>query len=83
MAANLTKGGFEVIGFDIDADSCSRLAELGGQVAASASDVVGNAEFNIFSLPLHSEPTRPNWLVPRARRDLLDMPDLLRSWSFQ
>ena len=51
MAANLTKGGFEVIGFDIDADSCSRLAELGGQVAASASDVVGNAEINISSLP--------------------------------
>ena len=51
MAANLIKGGLEVIGFDIDADSCSRLAELGGQVAASASDVVGNAETNISSLP--------------------------------
>ena len=51
MASNLAKGGFEVIGFDIDADSCSRLAELGGQVAASASDVVGNAEINISSLP--------------------------------
>jgi len=51
MAANLIKGGFEVIGFDIDADSCFRLAELGGQVAASASDVVGSAEINISSLP--------------------------------
>ena len=51
MAANLIKGGLEVIGFDIDADSCSRLAELGGQVAVSASDVVGNAETNISSLP--------------------------------
>jgi 3-hydroxyisobutyrate dehydrogenase-like beta-hydroxyacid dehydrogenase len=51
MAANLIKGGFEVIGFDIDANRCSRLAELGGQVVASASDVVGIAEINISSLP--------------------------------
>lgn len=51
MAANLIKGGLQVIGFDVDAEASSRLAKLGGKVATSSQDVFERAAVSILSLP--------------------------------
>ncbi len=51
MAANLVKGGFEVIGYDPVAASRARLKKSGGTAAGSALEVARSADILITSLP--------------------------------
>lgn len=51
MAANLVKGGFEVIGYDPVAACRARLRKSGGTAAASALEVANSAELIITALP--------------------------------
>ncbi|NDH64097.1 MAG: PAS domain S-box protein, partial [Alphaproteobacteria bacterium] len=51
MAANLVKGGFEVIGYDPVAACRARLKKSGGTAAASALEVARSAELIITALP--------------------------------
>jgi 3-hydroxyisobutyrate dehydrogenase len=51
MAANLMKAGHRVVGFDVVAAACERLAGQGGTVAASAADAAQAGEFVITMLP--------------------------------
>ncbi len=51
MSANLLKGGFRVVGFDIDAAMCDALAGRGGDVAPSPGAVAREAAIIISSLP--------------------------------
>ncbi len=51
MAGNLIKSGFQVIGYDIEADKLAALLEAGGEAAASPKDVAGKADAVILCLP--------------------------------
>lgn len=51
MAMHLLDAGFDIVGFDVLGDRCAALADLGGTVAASPSEVAGAAERVITSLP--------------------------------
>ncbi|MDP4651759.1 MAG: NAD(P)-binding domain-containing protein, partial [Haliea sp.] len=44
MAANLVRAGHSVTVFDLSAEACQQLADLGATVAASASEAVRAAE---------------------------------------
>jgi L-threonate 2-dehydrogenase len=51
MASHLVAAGFEVHGFDLDADKAARFAELGGIPEPSTTDVASRAGIVLFSLP--------------------------------
>ena len=51
MAKNLVSAGWQVIGYDIDAERCSELASAGVKIAASIGDVAKSARTIISSLP--------------------------------
>lgn len=51
MAQNLLKGGFAVIGYDLNPASVQALAAAGGKAAASAAEVVKNCDIVITMLP--------------------------------
>jgi L-threonate 2-dehydrogenase len=51
MAGHLLAAGFEVHGFDLDADKAARFGELGGIPQPSATDVASRAGIVLFSLP--------------------------------
>lgn len=54
MAANLTKAGHEVAGFDLSEAACAHARELGVSVAASAAEAVADAEVVFSMLPAGS-----------------------------
>src|SRR6187431_2519521 len=51
MAANLVKGRYAVIGFDVLPEKRRRLVRAGGTAARSAADVAAAADIVICSLP--------------------------------
>ena len=51
MAGHLLAAGFEVHGFDLDADKAARFGELGGIPEPSTTDVASRAGIVLFSLP--------------------------------
>ena len=51
MMRNLLSDGFEVVGYDVSADTMARLAEAGGIAANSPRDVAEKVEILITSLP--------------------------------
>ena len=51
MAKILIKGGYKVLGFDIDAEKNVKLKREGGQIATSPQDVFNSSEISISSLP--------------------------------
>jgi 3-hydroxyisobutyrate dehydrogenase-like beta-hydroxyacid dehydrogenase len=51
MSRLLLKAGFEVCGFDTDADKLAEFARIGGQEKDSAAEVAAASELVIFSLP--------------------------------
>lgn len=50
MAANLIKGGFSVVGYDVSQDASDRLVAAGGRVAASIAEVMREAPVSIVSI---------------------------------
>lgn len=54
IAGNLIKGGFEVYGFDPQAEARSHLESSGGQACQDAATLIGSSQVVITSLP-HSE----------------------------
>jgi 3-hydroxyisobutyrate dehydrogenase-like beta-hydroxyacid dehydrogenase len=54
MARNLLRAGHQVLGFDIDDQKRSALADIGGEVASSAGEVAGAVEMVLLSLPTTS-----------------------------
>ncbi len=55
FAGRLLRGGFPVVGFDIDVSRQAMLAEQGGTSAGSANDVLKQCNRVILSLPSHRE----------------------------
>lgn len=51
MAHNLVKGGFDVVGFDTQADAVARHVEHGGAGAATAADAANGADLLITMVP--------------------------------
>jgi putative dehydrogenase len=51
MARNLTKAGWEIVGFDVDAGARQKAGEAGVRLAESAGAVAAEAETIITSLP--------------------------------
>ena len=51
MAKILIKGGYNVLGFDIDAEKNENLKKAGGQIATSPQDIFSSSEISISSLP--------------------------------
>jgi len=51
ISANLLKGGFEVVGFDIMPDRVDALCARGGRGAASIAEVAGQCQVIMTSLP--------------------------------
>jgi 3-hydroxyisobutyrate dehydrogenase-like beta-hydroxyacid dehydrogenase len=51
MARNLTKAGWEIVGFDIDTGARARAADAGVKLAGSAAAVAAEAPTIIMSLP--------------------------------
>ncbi len=51
IAANLLKGGFRVVGYDVDSERCAALSEAGVEIATSPRDVVLAARIVLTSLP--------------------------------
>src|SRR5687768_4990795 len=51
----LLRGGFTVLGYDLDAGCRDAFSGLGGKSLASARDVVQHCERVILSLPSHRE----------------------------
>ena len=51
MANNLIKGGYNVLGFDLDTEKNAELKLAGGQIATSPQDVFDTSEISISSLP--------------------------------
>ena len=51
MAKILIKGGYNVLGFDIDAEKNINLKKAGGQIATSPQDIFSSSEISISSLP--------------------------------
>lgn len=51
MAANLVRAGFDVVGFDVDAERVGAFRSDGGAPAESPADVAARAPFVITSLP--------------------------------
>ena len=51
MAKILIKGGYNVLGFDIDAEKNVNLKKAGGQIATSPQDIFSSSEISISSLP--------------------------------
>ena len=70
-ARNLLSKGFEVVGYDVDADRCKALEALGLKVAASPSDVARQCDGVVTSLPspaaFHAVMTGPKGLVEAGR----------------
>ncbi len=55
FAARLLRGGFPVVGFDIDASRQAMLAQPGGTSAGTVSEVLKQCDRVILSLPSHHE----------------------------
>ena len=51
MAGHLIAAGFEIHGFDIDADKVARFGEMGGTPESSAAEVASRSGIVLFSLP--------------------------------
>ena len=51
MAKNLIKGGYNVLGFDLDTEKNVELKHAGGEIATSPQDVFDTSEISISSLP--------------------------------
>lgn len=51
MAKNLMQAGFDVIGYDIDAEAADRFQKNGGTISETPGEVAANAEIVITSLP--------------------------------
>lgn len=75
MSANLTKAGFEVVGFDIDAARMEALTGNGGHAAASAREVAKRCDLIVTSLPsaaaLHETVSGPGGLLAAQRSGLI------------
>ncbi|MBT3767098.1 MAG: NAD(P)-dependent oxidoreductase [Rhodospirillaceae bacterium] len=75
MAANLLKEGFEVFGFDLDADKNAAVADAGGTILGSPKEVAEKAGRVIISLPsmaaLDAVCTGPDGLIAAGRTDLI------------
>ena len=75
MAANLLKDGFEVFGFDLDADKNAAVADDGGTILGSPKEVAEKAGRVIISLPsmaaLDAVCTGPDGLIAAGRTDLI------------
>lgn len=55
FAARLLRGGFTVLGCDIDANTRAALTQQGGTCVSSASEVLSRCDRVILSLPSHRE----------------------------
>jgi 3-hydroxyisobutyrate dehydrogenase-like beta-hydroxyacid dehydrogenase len=55
FAGRLLRGGFPIVGCDIDANCQAMLAQQGGRNAVTASDVLEQCDRVILSLPSHRE----------------------------
>ena len=55
VASRLLRGGFSVLGCDIDSSCVAALTKQGGKSVATASDVLRQCERVILSLPSHRE----------------------------
>ncbi|MFD8495404.1 2-hydroxy-3-oxopropionate reductase [Amycolatopsis sp. NPDC059657] len=51
MASNLVTAGFEVTGFDLNADSVAKFAAAGGKTAGSIAEAIDGADLVITMLP--------------------------------
>lgn len=51
MASNLAKGGWRVVGFDLDAQALKALVAAGGEAATSGAEASRDAQFVITMLP--------------------------------
>ncbi|MPZ51212.1 MAG: NAD-binding protein [Acidimicrobiia bacterium] len=51
MSGHLMDAGFDVVGYDIDAEKTNRFGSRGGQVAESAAEVASRSSIILFSLP--------------------------------
>ena len=75
MSANLLKDGFEVFGFDLDADKNAAVADAGGTILGSPKEVAEKAGRVIISLPsmaaLDAVCTGPDGLIAAGRTDLI------------
>jgi 3-hydroxyisobutyrate dehydrogenase-like beta-hydroxyacid dehydrogenase len=55
FASRLLRGGFTVLGYDLDPTCRQNFASQGGKVAANGNDVLRNCDRVILSLPSHRE----------------------------
>lgn len=51
LAERLLRSGFDVVGFDTNAERCAAFQKLGGRVADNAADVAGSSRRILLSLP--------------------------------
>lgn len=75
MARHLIKAGFEVTGFDVDADACERTAALGATIVASPRIVAEQSDFVIVVVGFDGEVEKailgPMGIVEAARDGLI------------
>ena len=59
MAKNLIKGGYNVLGFDLDTEKSVELKHAGGEIATSPQDVFDTSEISISSPVSYTHLTLP------------------------
>lgn len=74
LAERLHRGGWNVVGFDVDASRRAELLALTGAVAASADDVLTRADTVILSLPTSqiAGAVVGAWNVPLSGKTIID-----------